>query len=54
MTKFVATSSFMFEQHLAKWGMTGTAPDYLIKKTTDALDQIAASLKQCQVPARTP
>jgi hypothetical protein len=46
-----ATSSFMFEQHLAKWGMAGTAPDYLIKKTTDALDQIAASLKQYQIPA---
>jgi hypothetical protein len=44
-----ATSSFMFEQHLSKWGMAGTAPDYLIKKTTDALDQIAASLKQSQI-----
>lgn len=44
------TSALMFEQHLAKWGMAGTAPDYLIKKTTDALDQIAASLKQYQAP----
>lgn len=40
-----ATSSFAFEQHLAKWGMAGKAPDYLVKKTTDVLDQIAASFK---------
>jgi hypothetical protein len=44
-----ATSAFMFEQHLAKWGMAGIAPDYLIKKMTDALDRIAASLKQSQI-----
>jgi hypothetical protein len=40
------TRSFMFEQHLATWGMGGSAPDYLIQKTTDALNKIAASLKQ--------
>lgn len=40
-----ATRSFMFEHHLADWGMAGTAPDYLIQKTTDALDQIGACLK---------
>jgi hypothetical protein len=40
-----ASSSFAFEQHLAKWGIAGKAPDYLVKKTTDALDQIAASFK---------
>lgn len=42
------SSALMFEQHLMKWGMAGTAPDYLIKRTTDALEQIAASLKQSQ------
>jgi hypothetical protein len=40
------TSSFMFEQHLANWGMAGTAPDYLIRKTTDALHQLAADLAE--------
>lgn len=43
----IGTSSFVFEQHLAKWG-GGAAPDYLIEKTTAALDQIATSLKQFQ------
>lgn len=41
-----ATRSMMFEQHLATWGMGGTAPDYLIDKTTKALDRIADSLRK--------
>lgn len=39
------TGAFMFDQHLAKWGMAGIAPDYLIKKTTDALYKIETRLK---------
>jgi hypothetical protein len=41
-----STRSFLFEQHLAEWGMSNTAPDYLIEKTQQALEQIANSLQQ--------
>jgi hypothetical protein len=39
-------SALMFEHHVKTWGMADTAPDYLIKRTTDALEQIAARLKR--------
>ena len=45
------TAAFMFEQHLANWGMAGIVPDYLIQKTTDALNQIATGLRQSQIRA---
>ena len=40
------TRTFMFEQHLAQWGMGGAAPDYLIDTTTKALTKIAESLQE--------
>lgn len=40
-----ATSAFMFQQHLVNWDMAAGVPDYLIEKTANALDQIAANLK---------
>jgi hypothetical protein len=40
------TRSMMFEQHLGASGMGGAAPDYLIEKTTKALNWIADSLRQ--------
>lgn len=38
------TRKFIFEQHLTNWGIAGKVPDYLVKKTTDALNQLMDDL----------
>jgi len=42
------TCSFMFEQHLTNWGMAGSAPTYLVEKTTDSISRIAKKLEATQ------